>query len=51
MAEKIGFKFEGILEQEFYVDGDYKDVRRYSYTKDRWMENKKKEENKEKEAD
>jgi RimJ/RimL family protein N-acetyltransferase len=42
VAEKVGFKFEGILEQEFYVDGEYKDAKRYSYTKDRWLENKKK---------
>lgn len=42
VAEKVGFKFEGVLEQEFYVDGKYKDTKRYSYTRDMWFKNKKK---------
>ena len=40
VAEKLGFKFEGILKEEFYIDGEYKDVKMYCYLKKDWMEKK-----------
>ena len=37
VAEKSGFSFEGISKSEFYVDGEYVDVKVYYYFKEDWM--------------
>ncbi|MFW9828847.1 MAG: GNAT family N-acetyltransferase [Candidatus Thorarchaeota archaeon] len=37
VAEKIGFTFEGIREDEFYVDGNYVDVKIYGLLREDWM--------------
>jgi RimJ/RimL family protein N-acetyltransferase len=37
VAEKVGFEFEGILKDEFYLDGKYIDVKRYRYLKEDWL--------------
>lgn len=37
VAEKIGFILEGIQKDEFYVDGNYLDVKIYSLLKEDWM--------------
>ncbi|MHA1413699.1 MAG: GNAT family N-acetyltransferase, partial [Promethearchaeota archaeon] len=36
VAEKVGFKFEGISRDEFYVDGKYINVKKYCYLKRDW---------------
>ena len=36
VAEKVGFKFEGISRDEFYVDGKYLNVKKYYYLKRDW---------------
>lgn len=41
VAEKIGFEFEGIQEDEFYVGGDYLGVKAYSLLKEDWIKKKK----------
>lgn len=41
VAEKIGFEYEGLSKEEFYIDGEYLDVKRYSYLKRDWMRRKK----------
>ncbi len=40
VAEKIGFEFEGIEEDEFYVDGKYLGVKAYRLLKEDWMKRK-----------
>ncbi|MEJ2249886.1 MAG: GNAT family protein [Candidatus Lokiarchaeota archaeon] len=40
VAEKVGFRFEGILEKESYMDGEYLDVKRYVFLKDDWFSRK-----------
>lgn len=40
VAEKIGFEFEGIEEDEFYVDGKYLNVKAYRLLKEDWMKRK-----------
>jgi len=37
VAEKIGFKFEGIEQHEFYVDGKHLDVKIYCLLKEDWL--------------
>ena len=37
VAEKMGFKLEGIRENEWYVDGEYLGVKAYSLLKEDWM--------------
>lgn len=41
VAEKIGFEFEGIQEDEFFVDGKYLGVKAYSLLKEDWLKKKK----------
>ena len=41
VAEKIGFKFEGIEKHEFYVDGKHLDVKIYCLLKEDWLNSKK----------
>ncbi len=36
-AEKVGFTFEGISKKEFYVGGEYIDVKEYHYFKEDWI--------------
>lgn len=40
VAEKVGFTYEGILKDEFYVHGEYKDVKRYAFLRKDWLEMK-----------
>ncbi|MFX1309678.1 MAG: GNAT family N-acetyltransferase [Promethearchaeota archaeon] len=42
VAEKLAFKFEGIKEDEFYVDGKYLGVKTYSLLKEDWLKWKRK---------
>jgi RimJ/RimL family protein N-acetyltransferase len=37
VAEKLGFIFEGIERDEFYVDGKYLDCKTYGLTKEDWL--------------
>ncbi|MBD3195811.1 MAG: GNAT family N-acetyltransferase [Candidatus Lokiarchaeota archaeon] len=37
VAEKVGFKFEATLKNEFYVNGKYHDVKRYCYLREDWF--------------
>ncbi|MEJ2248108.1 MAG: GNAT family protein [Candidatus Lokiarchaeota archaeon] len=37
VAEKLGFKFEGILKDEVYVDGRYYDAKKYGLLKREWQ--------------
>ncbi len=41
VAEKIGFKFEGIRKHEMYVGGKYLDVKTYRISKEDWVKSKK----------
>jgi len=41
IAEKIGFKFEGIRKHEMYVGGNYLDVKTYRLSKEEWSNSKK----------
>ncbi len=41
VAEKIGFKLEGIQKEEFYVDGEYVDTKKYCLLKEDWLKRKK----------
>jgi len=43
VAEKVGFTFEGISKEDFYVDGKYIDSKRYFYLKDNWFKKHKTE--------
>jgi RimJ/RimL family protein N-acetyltransferase len=40
VAEKVGFKLEGILREQKYVDGVYRDEKRYGYLKSDWFKKK-----------
>jgi RimJ/RimL family protein N-acetyltransferase len=40
VAEKLGFKYEGTLKEEKYIDGKYCDEKRYGYLKSDWMKRK-----------
>lgn len=40
VAEKLGFKFEGIGKQEMYVDGIYLDEKKYGLLKEDWLKAK-----------
>lgn len=40
VAEKMGFEFEGIREDEFYVDGKHLGVKTYRLLKDNWIKRK-----------
>ena len=42
VAEKTGFKFEGIHKDELFVDGKYVDVKTYGLLKDDWVKRKRK---------
>ncbi|MFX1453652.1 MAG: GNAT family N-acetyltransferase [Promethearchaeota archaeon] len=42
VAEKSGFEFEGIREDEFFVDGKHLGVKTYSFLKEDWMKRKQK---------
>ncbi|MFX1557895.1 MAG: GNAT family N-acetyltransferase [Promethearchaeota archaeon] len=37
VAEKVGFTFEGISKEDFYVDGKYVDNKKYYYLKRDWL--------------
>lgn len=37
VAEKVGFTFEGISKEDFYVDGKYVDNKKYYYLKQDWL--------------
>ena len=41
VAEKIGFKFEGIKKQEFFVDGKHVNMKVYCLLKEDWLNSKK----------
>ncbi|TKJ23002.1 MAG: hypothetical protein CEE43_04615 [Promethearchaeota archaeon Loki_b32] len=41
VAEKVGFKFNGIRKDEMYVDGKYYNVKTYGILKEDWMKRKK----------
>ncbi len=41
VAEKIGFKLEGIQKDEFYIDGEYIDTKTYCLLKEDWLKKKK----------
>ncbi len=41
VAEKCGFKFEGIRKHEMYVDGKYHDTKTYHISKEDWIKSKK----------
>jgi len=40
VAEKIGFKYEGTLKDAKYIDGKYRDEKRYGYLKRDWLKQK-----------
>ncbi|MFW9971180.1 MAG: GNAT family N-acetyltransferase [Candidatus Odinarchaeota archaeon] len=40
VAEKVGFKFEGIRKNEMYVGGKYLDVKTYRISKEDWIKSK-----------
>jgi RimJ/RimL family protein N-acetyltransferase len=40
VAEKLGFAFEGIERDDFYVDGKYVDSKVYRITKEDWLQRK-----------
>ena len=40
VAEKIGFKLEGIEKEDFYIDGEYVDSKRYCLLKEDWLKRK-----------
>jgi RimJ/RimL family protein N-acetyltransferase len=40
VAEKLGFAFEGIGEQDMYVDGKYLDGKRYCFLREDWLKSK-----------
>ncbi len=40
VAEKIGFQYEGTLKEEKYIDGKYRDEKRYGYLKSDWFRHK-----------
>jgi len=42
VAEKCGFQFEGIREDEFYLDGKHLGVKTYSLLKEDWIKRKEK---------
>ena len=44
--EKNGFKYEGKLKEDTYVDGEFIDLLKYCLLKDDWLERKKNENNK-----
>lgn len=41
VAEKTGFVLEGIQKHEFFVDGEFLDVKRYRILKEDWLKRKK----------
>jgi ribosomal-protein-alanine N-acetyltransferase len=41
VAEKVGFTFEGISKDEFYVNGEYVDVKKYYYLQNDWFKRNK----------
>ena len=41
VAEKVGFKFEGITKDVMYIDGNYLDVKTYGLLKEEWQNSKK----------
>ncbi|UCC20850.1 MAG: GNAT family N-acetyltransferase [Promethearchaeota archaeon] len=41
VAEKIGFKFEGIRKHEMYIDGRYVDTKVFRLLKEDWLKSKK----------
>ncbi|MFX1309677.1 MAG: GNAT family N-acetyltransferase [Promethearchaeota archaeon] len=43
VAEKMGFRYEGIREDEFYLDGKHLGVKTYGLLKEDWMKRKEKE--------
>jgi len=40
VAEKMGFQFEGITKDDFYVDGKYLDAKNYCLLKEDWQKRK-----------
>ena len=48
VAEKIGFKYEGTLKEQKYIDGKYRDEKCYGYLKSDWLKLKAEKELKEK---
>ena len=40
VAEKVGFKYEGIRKHEMYVNGEYRDVKTYCIRKEDWQKSK-----------
>ena len=41
VAEKVGFKFNGIRKDEMYVEGKYFSMKNYGILKEDWMKRKK----------
>ncbi len=41
VAEKIGFKYEGIRKHGMYINGKYRDVKTYHISKEDWLKSKK----------
>jgi RimJ/RimL family protein N-acetyltransferase len=42
VAQKVGFKFEGLREHEMYLEGKYYDVKTNGYLREDWLKSKKK---------
>ncbi|UCC20852.1 MAG: GNAT family N-acetyltransferase [Promethearchaeota archaeon] len=42
VAEKLGFEFEGMRDQDFYLDGKYLGVKTYCLLKEDWLKRNKK---------
>ena len=40
VAEKIGFTYEGTFKEEKYIDGKYRDEKKYGYLKSEWFKKK-----------